>query len=76
MAFDATAFKTGSGGTDPAKLTLVIASIAIVALILWMAWVAVTAYRAWMKGDADYFDFIWTTLRAAGIAMLLGWFIQ
>ena len=76
MAFDAAAFQAGSGGTDPTKLVAVSAAIVAISLLLWMSWVSVTAFRAWMKGDGDFHDFIWPTLRAAMVAMLLGYYIR
>ena len=75
MAFNSGEFASGSG-TNPVELTDLIVSVAAGAMLLWGAWVIVSAFRAWMDGSSDFYDFMWSTLRAAGVIMILGYFIR
>lgn len=75
MAFNAGEFASGSG-TNAIELTDLIVAIAAGAMLVWAAWVITSAFRAWMDGSSNFYDFMWSSLRAAAVISILGFFIR
>jgi len=69
------AFTNSTGGIAPSGLLHVIAGILAVTYLLWLAWIAYSQLRSWKNGQGDFFDFLFTTSRAAIVALVIGFFM-
>lgn len=77
-AQQSTAFVQATGGivASPYALSYLIASILAVMALLWLSWIAYAQLRAWRTGKADFYDFLYSTVRAAAVVMLISFFIH
>ena len=69
------AFTNSTGGFAPAIVLTVIAGILAVIYLLWLAWIAYSQLRSWQNGQGDFYDFLFITVRAAVVALIIGFFI-
>jgi integrating conjugative element protein (TIGR03758 family) len=65
-------FKASTGGHSPADLLLVVSMTLAVIYLLWAAWLAYAQFKAWQTGKGDFYDLIFTVVRAAIVAMIIG----
>ncbi len=61
-----------STGHSPAELLTVVAMTLAVIYLLWMAWIVYSQFKAWQTGKGDFYDLIFTVVRAAMVAMVIG----
>jgi len=66
------AFKASAGFT-PANILTVVAMTLAVIYLLWMAWMAYSQFKAWQNGQGSFYDLIFTIVRAAIVALLIGY---
>ena len=71
-----TAFTNSTGGIAPATLLQAIAAILAVIYLLWLTWIAYSQLRSWKNGQGDFYDFLFVTVRAAVVALMIGFFIH
>ncbi len=69
------AFSNSTGGFAPAVVLKLIAGILAVIYLLWLAWIAYSQLRSWKNGQGDFYDFLFITIRAALVALIIGFFI-
>ncbi len=65
------AFKASTGHSPADLLTAVSMTLAVIYL-LWMAWIAYSQFKAWQTGQGTFYDLIFTIVRAAIVAMIIG----
>lgn len=70
------AFAQSTGGIAPAAVLKVIAGILAVIYLLWLAWIAYSQLRSWKHGQGDFYDFLFITVRAAIVALMIGFFMR
>ena len=66
------AFKTSTGGISPTDLLTVVAMTLAVIYLLWLAWIAYSQFRSWQTGQGTFYDLMFTIVRAAIVALLVG----
>ena len=71
-ASQVTAFKASTGGISPTDLLTVVAMTLAVIYLLWLAWIAYSQFRSWQTGQGTFYDLILTIVRAAVVALLVG----
>ncbi len=69
------AFKASTGGVDPSTMLTAIALTLAMIYLLWMAWIAYSQFRSWQAGQGTFYDLIFNILRAAIVALMMGFII-
>lgn len=69
------AFAAGAGISHDAML-LVIASSVILLAVIWVVWLTFGSFQAWREGYIDWFDFLWTVMRASIVLLVLGFYLR
>lgn len=72
---NAAAFQQGAG-RPPADLSYLIAAIIITIALLWVTWLSFGTVKAWVNGDLNSSEMMFTVLRGLLVLALLGFFIR
>ena len=74
-AATASAFQNATGQA-PGAVSLVLASIVIVAALLWLAWLTVQLFASWQARRIDLADFVQYLVRGTAALSVLAYFIS
>jgi integrating conjugative element protein (TIGR03758 family) len=74
-AAQTTAFQAAVG-YSPSSTSGIVASFVVVAFFLWASWVVLFRMQQWRQGTGDLNDLAWSVVRAAGLLLLVFWFIN
>lgn len=70
-----TAFEAAVGHSPTVTSTSMALMIAVV-FLLWAAWVVLFRMQQWKKGSCDLNDLVWSSVRVAGLLLLIFMFIR
>lgn len=69
------AFQNAVGYSPTATATSIAAMVAV-AFFLWASWVVLFRMQQWRQGTGDLNDLVWSVVRAAGLLLLVFWFVR
>ena len=69
-------FEAAARGISAGELALAIALIVMTFYTLWTVWLALALARDWWTEQVEFYDFMWSVLRATIVLLLVGYFVR